>query len=454
MPYHPGGASKLMLAAGKDGTDLFNKFHAWVNIDSILGKCVVGVAMTDIEEQGYAEWEAEQAIAEQQQQQQPQDGVNGESAEGHSQKAQVTHRNSFSEDSAHAQLAPITPLPAVFDLPSLSDTLAASHIVPRSPTTPTTPTIRLTKELESDSSAAAQSLLVIRRNSLKTAEAAAAGAGGLTSARSISSLTAVLDPNTILYSGELSKQGHLIRNWKTRHFELRPYEIRYYDSSKVLKGNFLISGASITTDSPSSLEFSLRSPSNKVLTMRAANGQVKLDWMQHINAQLNALLAHTHTQEDWNESDEDEENEGSAISSAPSNVTSATGTNMIPYPPPTDAQLELAVTALNEERVIACGTMSKRGQVNTSWKSRYFELLPQDVKYYEKADSGTKVLKGAFHLVNANIFTDPNSLEFMLSHTSTRTGQTQTLALRAENTNSKNNWLKAISIQVAFLSRR
>lgn len=31
-----------MLGAGKDCTALFNKYHAWVNIDSMLSKCFVG----------------------------------------------------------------------------------------------------------------------------------------------------------------------------------------------------------------------------------------------------------------------------------------------------------------------------------------------------------------------------------------------------------------------------
>lgn len=43
IAYHPGGKQKLMLGAGKDCTDLFNKFHRWVNIDSILARCVIGV---------------------------------------------------------------------------------------------------------------------------------------------------------------------------------------------------------------------------------------------------------------------------------------------------------------------------------------------------------------------------------------------------------------------------
>lgn len=48
LPYHPGGVKKLMLGAGKDCTELFDRYHRWVNISSILGKCLVG---TLIEEQ-------------------------------------------------------------------------------------------------------------------------------------------------------------------------------------------------------------------------------------------------------------------------------------------------------------------------------------------------------------------------------------------------------------------
>ena len=31
-----------MQVAGKDGTKLFDKFHAWVNVDFIMEKCLVG----------------------------------------------------------------------------------------------------------------------------------------------------------------------------------------------------------------------------------------------------------------------------------------------------------------------------------------------------------------------------------------------------------------------------
>lgn len=42
LPYHPGGVDTLMEAAGADGTELFDKYHKWVNADGILAACCVG----------------------------------------------------------------------------------------------------------------------------------------------------------------------------------------------------------------------------------------------------------------------------------------------------------------------------------------------------------------------------------------------------------------------------
>ena len=47
VAYHPGGAPKIMQGAGKDCTALFNKFHSWVNIDSMLSKCLIGSLIED-----------------------------------------------------------------------------------------------------------------------------------------------------------------------------------------------------------------------------------------------------------------------------------------------------------------------------------------------------------------------------------------------------------------------
>ncbi len=43
LKFHPGGAAILVKAAGKDGTALFTKYHAWVNADALLEKCLVGL---------------------------------------------------------------------------------------------------------------------------------------------------------------------------------------------------------------------------------------------------------------------------------------------------------------------------------------------------------------------------------------------------------------------------
>eukprot|EP00117_Sycon_ciliatum_P014001 scpid80601/ scgid1944/ Cytochrome b5 reductase 4; Flavohemoprotein b5/b5R; N-terminal cytochrome b5 and cytochrome b5 oxidoreductase domain-containing protein; cb5/cb5R len=47
MRYHPGGADELMRAAGRDGTQLFDQYHAWVNIETMMERCVVGFLVGD-----------------------------------------------------------------------------------------------------------------------------------------------------------------------------------------------------------------------------------------------------------------------------------------------------------------------------------------------------------------------------------------------------------------------
>ncbi|KAG5370220.1 hypothetical protein CJU90_1567 [Yarrowia sp. C11] len=42
LNFHPGGVPKLMVCAGRDGTSLFMKTHAWVNYENILDRCFVG----------------------------------------------------------------------------------------------------------------------------------------------------------------------------------------------------------------------------------------------------------------------------------------------------------------------------------------------------------------------------------------------------------------------------
>ncbi|XP_071112428.1 cytochrome b5 reductase 4-like [Haliotis cracherodii] len=42
LEFHPGGIDELMRGAGKDGTQLFDEVHKWVNAESMLEKCLVG----------------------------------------------------------------------------------------------------------------------------------------------------------------------------------------------------------------------------------------------------------------------------------------------------------------------------------------------------------------------------------------------------------------------------
>ncbi|KHJ84380.1 cytochrome b5-like Heme/Steroid binding domain protein [Oesophagostomum dentatum] len=48
LEFHPGGIPELMRAAGTDGTDLFNQYHAWVNYESMLKSCLVGRFTGDV----------------------------------------------------------------------------------------------------------------------------------------------------------------------------------------------------------------------------------------------------------------------------------------------------------------------------------------------------------------------------------------------------------------------
>jgi hypothetical protein len=88
----------------------------------------------------------------------------------------------------------------------------------------------------------------------------------------------------VLMCGELQKQGHVIRNWKNRFFQLTPSEIQYYDRES-LKGALPIIGASLITDE-TSLDFTLRSKDNKILTMRADTLNNKATWVRALSRQI------------------------------------------------------------------------------------------------------------------------------------------------------------------------
>lgn len=47
LAYHPGGMPKLMLGAGNDCTVMYNKYHPWVNAETMLAKCMIGILIPD-----------------------------------------------------------------------------------------------------------------------------------------------------------------------------------------------------------------------------------------------------------------------------------------------------------------------------------------------------------------------------------------------------------------------
>jgi hypothetical protein len=50
LDYHPGGIPILMEAAGKDCTNLFNKYHRWINIENMLDTCLIGDIIEEMNE--------------------------------------------------------------------------------------------------------------------------------------------------------------------------------------------------------------------------------------------------------------------------------------------------------------------------------------------------------------------------------------------------------------------
>ena len=42
LDFHPGGVPIIMSGAGKDMTKLFQKYHSWVNFESMVGALYLG----------------------------------------------------------------------------------------------------------------------------------------------------------------------------------------------------------------------------------------------------------------------------------------------------------------------------------------------------------------------------------------------------------------------------
>ncbi|KAI0505704.1 hypothetical protein F5B22DRAFT_499447 [Xylaria bambusicola] len=58
LPFHPGGEPELLRAAGRDGTKLFGEIHPWVNYETMLSSCLVGLMVEEGEAQSAGDMEA------------------------------------------------------------------------------------------------------------------------------------------------------------------------------------------------------------------------------------------------------------------------------------------------------------------------------------------------------------------------------------------------------------
>lgn len=47
LPFHPGGGPELLRGAGKDGTRLFAEVHPWVNYETMLQSCLIGLLVEE-----------------------------------------------------------------------------------------------------------------------------------------------------------------------------------------------------------------------------------------------------------------------------------------------------------------------------------------------------------------------------------------------------------------------
>lgn len=58
--FHPGGVPELMRGAGRDGTKLFGEIHPWVNYETMLAACLVGLLVEEPAGKSAAESEMDQ----------------------------------------------------------------------------------------------------------------------------------------------------------------------------------------------------------------------------------------------------------------------------------------------------------------------------------------------------------------------------------------------------------
>ncbi|OTA68650.1 hypothetical protein K449DRAFT_386957 [Hypoxylon sp. EC38] len=57
LPFHPGGEPELLRAAGRDGSKLFGEIHPWVNYETMLSSCLIGLLVEEHEAKSSGEME-------------------------------------------------------------------------------------------------------------------------------------------------------------------------------------------------------------------------------------------------------------------------------------------------------------------------------------------------------------------------------------------------------------
>ncbi|KAI0890947.1 hypothetical protein F4806DRAFT_342525 [Annulohypoxylon nitens] len=58
LPFHPGGEPELLRVAGRDGTKLFGEIHPWVNYETMLSSCMIGLLVEEHEAKSTGDMDA------------------------------------------------------------------------------------------------------------------------------------------------------------------------------------------------------------------------------------------------------------------------------------------------------------------------------------------------------------------------------------------------------------
>ncbi|KAI2604310.1 uncharacterized protein GGS25DRAFT_455401 [Hypoxylon fragiforme] len=58
LPFHPGGEPELLRVAGRDGSKLFGEIHPWVNFETMLSSCLIGLPVEEHEAKSAGEMDA------------------------------------------------------------------------------------------------------------------------------------------------------------------------------------------------------------------------------------------------------------------------------------------------------------------------------------------------------------------------------------------------------------